>query len=185
MDSEGIKERFMTNMWLLFSERLATEALYNICTQPTMSNFREAFLGILLPDTKEGLGDFSVRLNADHGGIMVSLEIQTGKQVIFIEPRFFAPAQDCVSSRTALLRKEYAFLEERTLCILTIMDRGGEIEETNRSEVAPNNAVEVRCLLWPQILGVFARARRVRQRPTKEKGTAFLSLRGLKNDHII
>ena len=36
MDSEGIKERFMTNMWLLFSEGLATEALYNICTRPTM-----------------------------------------------------------------------------------------------------------------------------------------------------
>ena len=89
MDSEGIKERFMTNMWLLFSEGLATEALYNICTRPTMGLFRKAFLDLLLPDTEEGIDDFSVRINIDHDGTEVSLEIQQRKTGDFHRAKIF------------------------------------------------------------------------------------------------
>jgi|WetSurMetagenome_2_1015567.scaffolds.fasta_scaffold17399_2 hypothetical protein len=173
MDSEGIKERFMTNIWLLFSEGLATEALYNILTRPTMGLFRKAFLDLLLTDVEEGFDDYSVRINADHGGTAVSLEIHTEKQVIFIEPKFFGSAEDCISSRTAILRKEYPFFEERILCILSMIDRQGEVEKANKSEVDADYAVEFRSLLWSHILGVFARVRREPQQSTEEKDTAI------------
>jgi hypothetical protein len=168
MGSDGIKERFMTNMWLLLSEGLAIEALYNILTKPTMSPFRKAFLDQIMPDCKEDFGDFSVRLNSDHNGKATSLEIIREKQVIFIEPRFFGSAQECIADRTAILRKEYPFVERRILCILTVIDRQGEIEKANKSEVATDNAVEVRSLCWSEILGVFAKLRRESQQSTEK-----------------
>ena len=142
-------------MWLFFSENLALEALYNIFTQPNTSPFREAFLDQLIPDGKEDLGDFSVRLNTDHDGKVVSFDIHTEKQVIFIVPKFFGSAQECSADKTAILRKEYPLFEQRILCILTVMDRQAEIEEANKCEVATDNAVEVRSLRWSEILGVF------------------------------
>jgi hypothetical protein len=178
MDSDSIKERCLANMWLFFSENLAIEALYNILTQPPMSPFRGAFLDQVMPDGKEDLGEISVRLNTNHEGKAVSLEIHTEKQVIFIEPKFFGSTQECIADRTAILRKENPFVERRILCILTAMNRQGEIEEANKSEVATDNAVEVRSLHWANILGVFAKLRRNPQ-GQRRKMTKLLSLRRL------
>jgi hypothetical protein len=68
MDSEGVKERFVTSTWLLFSETLAMEALYNILTRPTTDLLRNTFLGLLFPDNKGMPDGFSVRMTAEHGG---------------------------------------------------------------------------------------------------------------------
>ena len=173
MDSDGIKERFMSNMWLLFSEGLATEALYNICTRPTMGLFRKAFLDLLLPDAEEGFDDYSVRINTDHSGTVVSLEIQAEKQVIFIEPKFFGSAQELIADRTAVLKKQYPLLERRILCFLTVMDRQAEIEEANKLNVGAKYPVEVRFLRWAEILGIFAKLRRESERLTKDKNAAI------------
>ena len=177
MDSEGIKERFMTNMWLLFSEGLATEALYNICTRPTMGLFRKAFLDLLLPDTEEGFDDYSVRINADHDGTVVSLEIHAEKQVIFIEPKFFGSAEDCISSRTAILRKEYPLFDQRILCILSMIDRQGEIEKANTTGGASDVAVEIRYLLWAEVLAAFVEARKGSESSAGEADTELESPR--------
>jgi hypothetical protein len=168
VDNEGIKEQYLANMWLFFSENLAIEALYSILTRPTMGFFREAFLDLVLPGSKETFGDLSFRLNTGHDGKAVSLEIHTEKQAIFIEPKFFGSAQDCITSRTEILRKEYPLLERRILCILTATDRRDEVEEANKSEVATDNAVEVRPLRWSEILGVFAKLRRDSQQSTEK-----------------
>jgi hypothetical protein len=160
MDSEGIKERFMTNMWLLFSEKLATEALYNILTRPTMGLFRKAFFDLLLQDTEEGFDNYSVRINADHDGTAVSLEIHIEKQVIFIEPKFFGSAQDCIANRTAILRKDYPLFDQRILCILSMIDRQGEVEKANTTGGASDVAVEIRYLLWAKVLAAFVEARK-------------------------
>lgn len=177
MDSEGIKERFMTNMWLLFSEGLATEALYNICTRPTMGLFRKAFLDLLLPDAEEGFDDYSVRINADHGGTVVSLEIQAEKQVIFIEPKFFGSAEDCISSRTAILRKEYPLFDQRILCILATIDRQGEAEKANMIGGNSDVAVEVRYLPWAKVLAAFVEARKGSEASAGEADTELESPR--------
>lgn len=160
MGSDGIKERFMTNMWLLLSEGLAIEALYNILTKPTLSPFRKAFLDQLMPDCKEDFGDFSVRRNTDHNGKATSLEILAGKRVIFIESKFYGSAEDCITNRTALLKKEYLLFEHRILCILTMIDRQGEVEKANKTNGASDVAVEVRHLLWSKVLAAFVEARR-------------------------
>jgi len=175
MDSEGIKERCLANMWLFFSQNLAIEALYSILTQPPMSPFREAFLVQLMPDYKENLGDISVRLKTDHNGRATSIEILAEKQVVFIEPKFFGSAEDCISNRTALLKKEYPFFERRTLCILTVMDIQAEIEKAKKRETTTDYPVEVCSLRWAEILGVFAKLRREADRSTKDKNAAIES----------
>lgn len=147
-------------MWLFFSENLAVEALYNILTQPSMSPFRKAFLGQFTMDYKEDFGDFSVRLNTDHNGKATSLEVLAEKQVVFIEPKFFGPAQDCIASRAALLKKQYPLFERRTLCILTVIDRQAEVEEANKREATAEYPVEVCSLRWVETLGVFTKLRR-------------------------
>ena len=147
-------------MWHFFSENLAMEALYNIFMQPPTGPFREAFLDHLMPDSKEDLNDYSVRLNTDNDGKAVSLEIQTERQVIFIEPKFFGSAQKLIADRTKVLRKEYPLLDRRILCILTVTDRQAEIKEANRLNVGTKYPVEVHSLQWINILGVFAKRRR-------------------------
>jgi len=175
MDSDSIKERCLANMWLFFSENLAIEALYNILTQPPMRPFRKAFLDQIMPGCAKDFGDFSVRLNTDHNGKATSLEILAEKQVIFIEPKFFRSAQECIADRTAILKKEYPFAERRTLCILTVRDRQTEIEEANKREATADYPVEACSLRWAEILGVFARLRRESQRSTEDKETVIES----------
>jgi hypothetical protein len=177
MDSDGIKERCLANMWLFFSENLAIQALYNILTQPPMSPFRKAFLDQLTMDYKEDFGDFSVKLNTDHAGKATSLEIFAEKQVVFIEPRFYGSAEDCITSRTALLRKEYTLFEHRIFCILTMINRQGEVEKANKREATAEHPVEVCSLRWAEILAVFAKLRReAEQQLTKDKNAAIWPL---------
>lgn len=163
----------MTNMWLLFSEGLATEALYNICTRPTMNLFRKAFLDLLLPGTEVDIDNFSVRINIDHDGTKVSLELRNERRVIFIEPKFYGSAEECVASMVGILRKEYPLVDKKMLCILGMVDRQGEVAQTNKAIGVSGVAIEVHYLLWPQILGNFARVRRGSQRSAEEKGTSI------------
>jgi len=162
-------------MWLFFSENLALEALYNIFTQPNTSPFREAFLDHLIPDSREDLGEFSVKLNTDNDGKAASLEIHTERQVIFIETKFFGLAQKLIADRTKVLRKEYPLLDRRILCILTAMDRKAEVEEANKTNVATKYPIEIRSLRWSHILGVFAKLRREAERLSKDQKAAIES----------
>ncbi len=173
MSSDGIKERCLANMWLFFSESLAVEALYNIFSKPTMSPFRKTFMNKLIPGGREDFDNYSVRLNTDHDGKAVSLEIHIENKVIFIESKFFGSAQGWITSRTATLREKYSLHERRILCILTVMDRHAEVEEANKYEVDTDYPVEVRSLRWAEILGAFAKLRRDSERLTKEKNTAI------------
>jgi hypothetical protein len=169
MDSEGIKERFMTNMWLLFSECLATEALYNVFTRPTMGSFRKAFLDLLLPVTELDIDNFSARTDIDHDGTKVSLELRNERWVIFIEPKFYGSVEKSIASMAGILKKEYLLADQKMLCILGMVDRQGEVAETQKALGASHGAIEVRYPLWAQILGVFAGVRGESQRSTGEK----------------